>query len=225
MIATLTGFLAGFMHVLSGPDHLAAVAPLSVDHGKEGTWRVGLRWGLGHATGVILLGVLLLALREILPLEAFSHWAERLVGVMVIGIGLWGVRKALTKQVHVHVHAHGAREHAHVHVHDTHTGHDPAHGGGHFHTHAVFAVGVLHGLAGGAHILGLLPVLVFSNRWLTASYLLSYALGTIFAMASFSSLVGMLAKRCSLRGSSAYRFLMLGCSAVAVLLGGYWLLG
>ena len=31
MTLAFAGFLAGFVHVLSGPDHLAAIAPYAVD--------------------------------------------------------------------------------------------------------------------------------------------------------------------------------------------------
>jgi len=56
VLAILTGLLAGGVHVLSGPDHLAAVAPLAVQ--DRSAWRSGLRWGLGHSSGVLLVGVL-----------------------------------------------------------------------------------------------------------------------------------------------------------------------
>ncbi len=48
MTLAFAGLVAGFVHVLSGPDHLAAIAPYAVD-GKSRAWRTGVRWGLGHA--------------------------------------------------------------------------------------------------------------------------------------------------------------------------------
>ena len=71
MLAILAGGAAGLLHVLSGPDHLAAVAPISLQ-GREQSWKTGFRWGLGHAGGVVLVGVLSLLLRELLPVT-FSH--------------------------------------------------------------------------------------------------------------------------------------------------------
>jgi hypothetical protein len=38
IVAALAGTLAGFVHVLSGPDHLAALAPLASD-GDRRPWR------------------------------------------------------------------------------------------------------------------------------------------------------------------------------------------
>lgn len=97
--AIMAGFAAGLVHVLSGPDHLAAVAPLSLGKGRSG-WRTGLQWGFGHASGVLVMGLLALLFREVLPLEAISSWAERLVGVTLIGVGAWGICKAFSPQTH-----------------------------------------------------------------------------------------------------------------------------
>ena len=223
LLAALAGAIAGLLHVFSGPDHLAAVAPLSIEHGRK-SWNVGLRWGVGHSVGVMLLGLLLLLLKEVLPLEWISSWAERLVGVVLIGIGLWGLRKAFANKVHVHAHQHDGHDHAHLHVHDTRTAHAPALRSAHRHSHAVLGVGLLHGLAGGSHLVSMVFALTFPTRQQTAAFVVAYALGTLVAMSSFSTLVGWIALRCSGGGRVAYRNLMFVCSSAALLLGGYWLL-
>src|SRR5262245_57439337 len=96
--AIMAGFGAGLIHVLSGPDHLAAVAPLSVGRGRTG-WRTGLNWGIGHSSGVLLIGLLALIFRELLPLESISSWAEKVVGLTLIGVGAWGICKPLSSGV------------------------------------------------------------------------------------------------------------------------------
>ena len=222
VIAALAGAVAGIIHVLSGLDHLAAVAPLAVERRAQG-WTTGLRWGLGHAGGVILVGVLSLLLREVLPVERFSSWAERFVGVVLIAIGIWGVRKAMRHQVHVHEHSHGGTDHVHIHVHSTDAVHH--HRGGHSHTHAAFAVGTLHGLAGGSHFLGVLPALAFPTTGQAVSYLLAFGLGTVLAMMGFSSALAWTARRLAFNGTRAYQALMLTCSLAATGLGAYWLVG
>ena len=113
-ILLLAGLAAGLLHVLSGPDHLAAIAPIAVKK-PRGAWRAGLRWGFGHASGVIAVGIVSLLLRGELPVNLISDWSDRLVGVLLIGIGLWAIRKAL--QVHTHEHEHGHDEHVHIHIH------------------------------------------------------------------------------------------------------------
>jgi len=93
--AITAGFVAGLVHVFSGPDHLAALAPLAVDKGRR-AWRTGLQWGLGHCAGVLLIGVLALLFREMLPLDSVSAWAEKAVGLILIGVGAWGICRTLT---------------------------------------------------------------------------------------------------------------------------------
>ena len=47
----VTGASLGMLHVLAGPDHLSALAALSVGN----SWRaltLGVRWGIGHSTGI-----------------------------------------------------------------------------------------------------------------------------------------------------------------------------
>src|SRR5262245_10652641 len=106
MLTLLTGAAAGFFHVLSGPDHLAAVAPMAVADGERG-WLAGWTWGIGHASGVVVVAVLAVMLRTMLPpIERISAWSERLVGVALIGIGLWALRRS-TRMGHA-PHAHGA---------------------------------------------------------------------------------------------------------------------
>lgn len=105
MLVVITGLIAGLAHVVSGPDHLAAVAPLAVREHRR-SWRTGLRWGMGHSAGVGLVALMLFAIRESLPVEAISAWSERLVGVMLIGVGIWALRRGLKVEVHAHRHEH-----------------------------------------------------------------------------------------------------------------------
>ena len=108
MIAAITGLVAGVLHVWSGPDHLAAIAPLAVRRPKR-AWKPGLRWGLGHSAGVAVVGLLSLWLRDLLPLNLISNWGERFVGVLLFGIGIWALRKAF--KIHAHEHEHEGRNH------------------------------------------------------------------------------------------------------------------
>jgi ABC-type nickel/cobalt efflux system permease component RcnA len=222
MIAILTGFIAGLGHVFSGPDHLAAVAPLAVESRRK-AWMAGLRWGLGHTSGVLLVGFGALLLRGILPVQLISSWSERLVGVVLIGIGIWGFRTALKKRVHVHEHVHDGHEHKHVHLHGANTAHRPVEQKTHVHTHTAFAVGTLHGLAGSSHFLGVLPALAFPTRQEAYSYLGAFGVGTILAMILFASVVGMISRGFAGRGLQAYRYLMYSCSVAAMGVGVYWL--
>lgn len=224
MISIFTGLVAGAIHVVSGPDHLAAVAPFAAESRRK-AWTVGLRWGVGHAGGVLFIGLLSLALRDWLPLAAISSWSERLVGVMLIGIGLWGARRALSGRVHTHEHEHNGATHVHIHTHDGATAHTHEHTPEHRHTHAAFAVGTLHGVAGSSHFLGVLPALAFPTMAEAVWYLASYGVGTVVAMVGFASLVGLSARSLAVSSAQAYRQMMAVCSLAAVAVGGWWLMG
>ena len=44
----------GLVHVLTGPDHLSAVATLACGNSYEAFW-LGCRWGTGHSVGLFLV--------------------------------------------------------------------------------------------------------------------------------------------------------------------------
>ena len=136
------------------------------------------------------------------------------------GIGLWALRKAL--RVHAHEHEHDGERHLHMHAHPQHIGHEQlqAH---HHHTHAAFGIGVLHGLAGSSHFLGVLPILAFPTHAGAIAYLTAFGVGTVASMAAFSWVIGSLATRCASRGATIYRALMTGCAAIAMGVGCFWL--
>jgi ABC-type nickel/cobalt efflux system permease component RcnA len=236
LLATIiAGLSAGAVHVLAGPDHLAAVAPLAAN-GNGRPWRSGLAWGLGHAGGVLLVGLLAILLREILPIERLSDWSERLVGLVLIGIGAWGIWRATRQGVHSHEHTHDGTRHAHLHVHerrawaDTEHGTaavDHRHGGERVHARSsgvALGIGVLHGLAGSAHFLGVLPALALPTRLAAAAYVASFGLGTVGAMTGFAALIGRLAGRSARSGTRAYRALLVSLGLVAIAVGFVWLI-
>ncbi len=220
MIAAFAGLVAGAIHVWSGPDHLAAVAPLAVRNPKQGCIP-GVRWGIGHSTGVALVGLLSLWLRELLPVDLLSSWGERLVGVMLFGIGLWALRQTFKDRVHVHEHEHDGDRHVHFHTHTHHEAHEAAKA--HHHTHAAFGIGMLHGLAGSSHFFGVLPILAFPTRMQAIGYLAAYAAGTIASMAAFSWVMGRVATRWAAHSVKWYRGLMTTCAVTAMVVGGFWL--
>jgi hypothetical protein len=197
MTLVLAGLLAGFVHVLSGPDHLAAMAPYAVA-GKARAWRTGVRWGVGHSAGVLGVGLLALLARPALPLDALSAWAERGVGVVLIAIGAWGLRKALALRSHAAV--------------------------SHVHGREAFAVGTVHGLAGSSHLLGVAPALALPSDLAAGAYLALFGAGTVAAMGTFSSLVGRIAGHPRAAAAGIQRLLLGTCSACAIAVGAFWLI-
>lgn len=214
LTAGFAGLLAGFVHALAGPDHLAAVAPLTIERGARGRrWGVGLLWGAGHSCGVWGVGLLALALKDLLPLEQLSSWSERLVGVVLVAVGVWGLGRALGGPRGVD----GAPRHSHPPPYPE----DPARIRPRL---AAFGIGALHGFAGSSHVLGLLPALALPSGAAALSYVIAFGLGTAAAMAAFSTLLGGVAGRLTRLGPGAYPALLASLSGAAIVVGGLWLL-
>ena len=221
MISAILGFAAGSNHVLTGPDHLAAVSPLAIEN-RDKASSVGFKWGIGHTGGVCLLGFLALALREIIPLNFISGYSERIIGIILIGIGLWGIRKAYYNKVHVHYHEHDGNKHIHFHLHGKKTSNETAKA--HIHTHTAFVVGIMHGFAGTSHIFGILPALAFTSRVDAVFYLLFFGIGTVAAMTTFAAIIGYFSKKLEINGTIIIKRMLASFSAAAILIGFYWIL-
>ena len=213
--ACAAGLLAGLLHVFAGPDHLAALAPLSLQ-ARRRAWVVGLRWGLGHSSGVLVVAALAFGLRQVVHLEAIGGWGERLVGATLIVLGLWGLRSLFRDRLHAHAHHHDGGDHVHFHVHGPGEAHDAPKA--HVHVHAAFWVGTLHGLAGTAHLVGILPSLALPTGLETAGYLGAFALGTLAAMTGFASVIGWYSS-----GLRLYRWTLGAASALCALTGVAWI--
>ena len=216
MLALGTGLVAGSLHVVSGPDHLAALAPIAVNDRSRGI-RMGAVWGLGHGLGVCALGGLGLAFRQVIDVSATSAWSERLVGILLIGSGIWAVRRATRMEVHSHQHTHDGQEHVHLHLHVDAHDHASAHGDG-SHTHTALGVGFLHGAAGTGHLFGVVPALALPTQD-AAMYILAYLCAAVSSMALFGAVIGRLAE---LGGTDWVRKMLMGTGVAAVLVGVGW---
>jgi hypothetical protein len=217
MLVAVTGALAGLVHVLSGPDHLAAVAPLAACDRERG-WIPGWTWGVGHASGVVLVAVVAIALRDALPpVDVISAWSERLVGGALIAVGLWALRRS--GRISTTPHVHGALAHDHLHVRR-----GPAwmRRLGLGHAHASFYLGILHGIAGSSHFFGVLPALALPTRAAALTYIGAFGAGTIVAMTLFAAVVGWLGGHIH-HTPAAQRMMLMTAALLAFAVGGVWL--
>lgn len=197
----LGGLVAGFLHVLMGPDHLAAVAPSAALRGRD-AWRSGLRWGIGHSSGVLMVGIALVLIRQLVDVSKYAWLGERLVGVALIGIGFWGFRvlqNTRTTSVLASSHHHQNAE------------------------RTALGVGILHGLAGGSHLFGVIPALALPSIGLSATWLVLFGVGTVVAMMTFTGILGIVIHGMAQRVDKLYRIALGSCSAVAIGIGIWWL--
>jgi hypothetical protein len=216
MLTLLTGAAAGLFHVLTGPDHLAAIAPIAAIERKRG-WLAGWTWGIGHASGVVVVAVIAVLLRELLPsTDIISAWGERLVGAALIGIGLWALRRRA--RIEPSPHRHGPLSHNHLHVQA-----GPVWVRRLGHAHASFCMGVLHGIAGSSHFFGVLPALALPSGTAALMYIGAFGVGTVAAMTAFAAAVGLLGVHTD-PDPRLYRAMLSVAAAVAMLVGGVWLI-
>lgn len=223
MLATVTGvgFVLGLRHALD-PDHVMAVTTLA--SGKSGfrrTSMVGAFWGLGHALSLGMAGGAILLLRLNVP-PAVSGALEAVVAVMLVGLGMVAVRRALRSRLHAHPHAHDGRVHVHFHA------HAPQEVERHDHPHFLrgglrpFLVGLVHGLAGSAG-LALLAVGAAPSLLAGLAYIAMLGLGSMAGMLILSGLMSLPLAYLEARYAAFHRGVQLAAGVASVAFGLYLL--
>jgi ABC-type nickel/cobalt efflux system permease component RcnA len=224
----IAALMASMLHVITGPDHLAAVTPFAIET-KRKAWKIGLSWGLGHLAGMLGIGILFALFKELIPVELISDYSEQLVGFVLLGIGAWALYKLFKKEKrHAHLHVHSEQGPA-IHKHP----HDHSHEASHHHHHpktlhqtnfASFSIGLLHGLAGISHFLLFLPVLSFEDNWDASSYIGGFGAGIILAMTLYTFVIGKVASL-SKNGHNEVFFKGIRFSGglFAIIIGIYWI--
>ena len=209
----LTAVLLGSLHAFEA-DHLAAVTSFAV---QKPTPRqsvgFGFRWALGHGTSILLAGLLLIFLGLKIP-EGATHIMERSVGAILIALGIWTM--LATRAMHAHEHVHEGSRHLHLHSHLLDRGHD--------HKHAPTLVGLMHGLAGAAPAVALVPLAMFDSALGGISYLLLFAIGTAVSMSVYALFAGYIAGRATRIAASFGRAVGQLTGLSTIVIGFIWLI-
>ena len=192
-IVLLVSLLLGLRHA-SDPDHLAAVTTLIVSEEQRRitkATRMGLFWGLGHGTTLVVLGLPLVLLGQYLP-ERLQQSAEVAIGIIIVVLAGRLLVRWHRGVFHAHAHTHdGGAPHRHLHSHE-------ADGAAHEHSHDVtlrtplsaYGVGLVHGI-GGSGGLTLLLLSTIPDPSEAAVALLIFAAGTAVSMALLSTVLGL----------------------------------
>ncbi|CAI9764328.1 unnamed protein product [Fraxinus pennsylvanica] len=175
-----TGFLAGCLHTLSGPDHLAALAPLSTGRTKMESAAVGALWGCGHDAGQVIFGLLFLLLKDRLHIEVITTWGTRVVGFTLLVIGAMGIKEASEVPAPCVALENGEGD---VRVHED-ALENPSIGKKKI-GFATFATGIVHGLQPDALVM-ILPALALPSRLAGAAFFSMFLVGTVIAMGSYT---------------------------------------
>ena len=176
-------FGMGMLHALDA-DHIAMVTGLSGRHASfQKSVLYCTRWAIGHALTLTVIGTLVFIIGLQLP-EQISLYAEFVIAIFLIGLGLVLLYRLHKQQIHIHFHAHDdLPEHAHWHSHES--------DHGHHHQHRALLIGSVHGLAGSAPLLALIPLAVNQQPVMGMIYLLLFSLGVIVAMLLFGGLLSV----------------------------------
>jgi ABC-type nickel/cobalt efflux system permease component RcnA len=221
------GIIAAILHVTAGPDHLAAVAPFAIERVKK-AWKVGLLWGIGHLSGMLLIGFLFLFFKDLIPIEKISEQSERFVGVILILLGLWIFIKIFrtNKKAHKHLHVHTKNEssiHKHGHKHNGEKNHEHKNSDIKQGNITTLFVGMVHGLAGVAHFLIFLPVIGFVSKVNSIKYIVGFAIGTLIAMTAFAFIMGRIASFSKKdHNDSFFKGIRIASASIAIVVGVYW---
>ncbi|XVF45547.1 hypothetical protein PTKIN_Ptkin02bG0214900 [Pterospermum kingtungense] len=207
-----TGFFAGCLHTLSGPDHLAALAPLSIGRTRMESAVVGALWGCGHDAGQVIFGLLFLLLKDRLHIEVIRTWGTRVVGLTLLAIGAMGIREASEVPTPC-----VALENSECDVSVYNTLENPA-GGKKKIGFATFATGIVHGLQPDA-LMMVLPALALPSRMAGAAFLIMFLLGTVVAMGSYTVFIGSASQALKDRVPRITEKLTWASSLVAIALG------
>jgi high-affinity nickel permease len=191
LLVVIVAIILGLRHA-SDPDHLAAVTTLLAsrrDGRARRAGRLGLSWGLGHASSLFALGLPIVLFKAYLP-GRVQEAAETAIGFVIVALAVWLLVRWRRGLFHLHAHAHAGPLHLHGH---THGGADP-------HPHRIrmrtrsplqaYSIGVLHGVGGSAGV-GVLLLASIHSKPVAVAALALFAFCTAVSMALLSTGFGL----------------------------------
>jgi len=198
LTALVLGLLLGIKHATDA-DHVVAVSTIVSEYRNplRGLW-IGVSWGIGHTTPLLVAGITILILKE--PAAQFygdyAHFLEFAVGVMLVFLGAQVFWNFSQRNIHVHDHEHQKDPHMHIHTHELSSAPESHHGflnpGKPFFRVKSYVVGVVHGLAGSATVmLVVLTTDVVSSFMIGVFYIVLFGIGTIISMGFITLLMGI----------------------------------
>ena len=215
LLAAMLGVLLGIRHAFE-PDHLAAVSTLAAeDRSVKGGLFLGALWGIGHSLALLLVGGTLAVIETRMPVR-LADGLELVVGVMIVGLGLRAIVRAVREgrtgmlRTHSHgevLHTHPAKA-PHVHVRRWTLATRP------------LLIGIVLGLAGS----GALTALVLAELPTVAArltYIALFGAGSVVGMSLLSALCGVPLARLQ-RAPKLMAACLLGVGVLSVSAGAWW---
>ncbi len=205
----------GLVHALDA-DHIVAVSALAsgTHRSSRHPWRYCMRWAMGHGATLVLFGLFALLIGKTIP-DSFGRLAEIAVGVVLVAIGIAVLYRLRKQRLSIGFHRHAdAPSHAHW-------CQPEARPGGGSQQHAATLVGALHGVAGSAPLLALIPVASSSSAVFGLFYLLLFCIGVLLSMLLCGGVLGVIFKRLRRLGESMLYRVRCAIAAASIAAGGY----
>ena len=226
LAALALGVVLGLRHSLD-PDHVVAVSTIVSQYRNplRSFW-VGVSWGLGHTTTLLIIGVVIIALRLTIP-DRLALLLEFFVGIMLVGLGAQVVYSFRKKKVHQHSHGHEEEDHLHFHSHapvqekikaERLSHHNDTGVGKPFLRKKSYVVGLVHGVAGSA-ALTLLVLASIESPLAGLVYILLFGLGSILSMGVMTIFISFPFVYSANRLPNLNRIIQFGVGTLSILFG------
>lgn len=176
----ITGFLLGIRHAFEA-DHVATISSLTLKtKNRIQALFLGIWWGLGHTTTLLLIGVSILIFKINIPIGVSDIF--EIIVAMILGIlGIETVYKTISDNRN-HTHQDNAESHFHLFEYE------------HSHKHKSFVIGMMHGLAGSSALIlialggtnpteGILLILMFGFGSILGMGMISFTISIPFSLA------------------------------------------
>lgn len=201
------GLAAGCLHTLAGADHLAALTPLTIGRTHFSASLLGALWGFGHSTGQLILGLLMVVLKDRFQqlVPALSKWGGTTVGLTLLAIGALGVYESFFEEHHNDEDNKSSLER---------NGKEDKKTFG----LATFATGIIYGLQPDA-LFVIIPALALPTKLAAIAYILMFVFGTVAAMGAYAGLIGATSQAIQKTNSGLNANLSGAASAIAILIG------
>ncbi|KKM10238.1 hypothetical protein SY88_14295 [Clostridiales bacterium PH28_bin88] len=214
---SLTSMLLGFVHGFD-TDHVIDVTDfVSQDPRPLHAALFGARFGIGHTTTVLTVGLLVYTLKSVVP-GLLENTFQLLSGVVLIALGVWGIHRRLIRRrtVSKHHHIHGAPGDftaERTSVDNTVFRYGP------------IVTGMMTGMVGTAGVMLLGPVAAAPSAWWVVFFILLYGLGVIGAMCGYGFVASSFFRSgffIGRRGSMVSKIVPVIPSVLSIALGSMW---
>lgn len=177
-----TGLILGTLHGLDA-DHVVAVLTLVTEtHSIKKATKLGLFWGIGHTTALMIVGLVVILLKISIP-ETFGTPFDLMVGGIIIILGMKILYTIFCTKTHTHTHTHGDLSHTHIHLtREKEKNH-------HRRPLTAFLIGIIHGTAGSAALM-LIVLSTITNPLEGILYVSIFGIGTILGMSIITTIIG-----------------------------------